>query len=184
MMLTAFFDLDGVLTDFVGGVAALFGVDPAGLHKAESKAGSIEGALGMSANRFWRVVDDAGERFWAELPVLEDGLAAWRMLAAMESVEPFVLSSPSQNPASAAGKMMWMQQHLGGPTFGSYALVRHKHLLARRGTLLVDDTAGQIEAFSAAGGMAVLMPRVGKSRRTAWSYVARIARAHAAMEGA
>ncbi len=171
----ALIDMDGVLCDFVGGVARLFDVDADALREADaaSPKGGVEQGLGVSATQFWKRLDGAGPGFWADLEPFADALEVWRELVAMEHVHAYVCSTPSKCVTSPAGKLAWMQKHLGGRDFQDYFLTKHKHHLAhasRPSCLLVDDSPPTCSAFAFAGGETVLMPRHGE-RSEAWGRV-------------
>ncbi|MDA3962145.1 MAG: hypothetical protein PF961_15240 [Planctomycetota bacterium] len=152
-MATILLDLDGVLTDFDAGVCALFGRDvPPGPERVGT---DIATALGLRAGQLWQRIDEAGARFWAELP--ETPWAQDLVTAARRAGEVVIATAPSNDPGAAAGKVRWMQQRFG-KRFRSFAITPRKDLLAAPGRLLIDDTPKHVDAFTAGGGAAVLMP--------------------------
>jgi phosphoglycolate phosphatase-like HAD superfamily hydrolase len=146
------FDLDGVLADFAGGVAKLFGAAAPGPEHAGK---DLATALGVSAAGIWQRIDAQGRRFWEELEATAEAEAL--VALARERGEIAIASSPSQDPASAAGKLRWIQQRFGRRC-RDFVLTPRKDLLAAPGRLLVDDSPEHVAAFRAAGGTALLHP--------------------------
>lgn len=155
-------DMDGVLTDFVGGLCKLFDRESVDI---KSYDGVCE-AFGVTERELWWVVSNAGQAFWRDLKPYP-----WAMdlMNVATSVAPvFICSTPTLDPACAAGKMQWLDHHLSIP-FGSslhprtfyrdYIFTPHKHLLANPNALLIDDSPGKCHKFLDAGGRAILFPQ-------------------------
>lgn len=149
-----FFDLDGVLADFVGGVSLALGFDPGDVAQRVRAGGDFWRVVGVDSRRF---LSDAPPEFWANLEPIPAGVQAFMTLR-RRGVYTRVLTSPPGNPAGFAGKQMWCEQHLRD---ARPLMVDEKYLLARPGRLLVDDSEYQVDPWRAAGGTAVLFPRVG-----------------------
>jgi hypothetical protein len=157
-----FFDLDGVLADFVGGALALHGKE---LPRDEVQWDfySQIGFDGPSDPRFWGPM---GHEFWAGLSVLPDGLCLLRTAERLVGAENIAfLSSPCETAGCADGKRAWVRRH-----FPDYArrlfLGSAKHLFAGPGKILVDDHDKNTGAFGGAGGLYVLVPRPWNVNRT------------------
>jgi hypothetical protein len=56
------------------------------------------------------------------------------------------------------GKVHWLQQFFD-PRFRRYMLGSHKHLMAKPGVVLIDDSDAKCEKFIEAGGGAILFPQ-------------------------
>lgn len=152
-----FVDLDGVLADWVGGVTRLLRNDDVKTPDW-SISNDMAKALGISGNAMWSAIDTAGESFWAELEPFPWAEQLWaRAKAAGPAI---VLTSPSHHPSSLAGKLQWMNEHLGhGKPFRDFLIGPRKDMCAAPGSLLIDDRASSCRAFEEAGGQAVLFPR-------------------------
>lgn len=160
------FDLDGVLADFATGVAKLFGKPAPGPDQAGQE---LAVALGVPSSAIWQRIDAQGRRFWEELPATPE--ADELVALARERAEIAIASSPSQDPASAAGKLRWIQQRFGR-RFRDFHITPRKDLLAAPGRLLVDDSTDHVTAFRAAGGTALLHPTWSNGGRPATDPVA------------
>ena len=157
MITTIFLDMDGVLADFVGATAGLFGRDPETLYNGHLRGSyDLAQALGVTTDKMWRAIDGAGEKFWAELepyPWAHTLLAHCRRTA-----RTVILSAPSQHPSSTSGKLRWLQSQFG-LRFRDYLLGPRKDACAHHGALLIDGCADNCYRFLAAGGQAILFPR-------------------------
>jgi len=51
-----------------------------------------------------------------------------------------------------------------GDGFQDYILTREKHLLARKGAVLIDDSDANVDAFNRGGGRGILFPQVWNSK--------------------
>lgn len=152
-----FLDMDGVLCDWVGAACRLFGQDPKEVLANWSEDGSIAPQLGVSMNELWRKVDSHGTAFWSELDPYPWASELWELC---NSYAPtVVLTSPSQHHTSPAGKMLWMDKHLGGgKPFREFLMGPRKEFCAGPGSLLIDDLGSMCERFREFGGMAIEFP--------------------------
>jgi len=158
---TVFLDLDGVLCDWAGAVCQLFEVDYETLDW--SGGNDIIHALGCSKSELWRRVDAKGIDFWANLEPLPwlDELVG----LAREAGNMCVLTSPGHDPASAAGKILWMNEHLGGgKPFRDFLIGPRKRRCAHPGSLLIDDRDKLTDRFNDHGGTGIVFPRPWNSR--------------------
>lgn len=159
-----FLDVDGVLADWVGGVCNLFDLDQADLE-AQWKADewgidSVLGNLGVTDVEMWAAIDKAGADFWASLEPLPWAHSLYELCNTYAPTT--ILTSPSQHPSSAAGKMAWLEDNLGPnfeTPFRDFLIGSVKHTVARPGVMLIDDRPSTIEAFRNAGGEGLLFPR-------------------------
>jgi hypothetical protein len=157
-----FLDLDGVLADFCSAVFALFGVSPEAMYgKFQPGNYDLHHELGVSANAMWAQIDAGGENFWRMLPAYP-----WlgQLVAACVQVAPVtVLTTPGIDACAASGKVLWLQDHFGR-TFRDYQICAAcKSTCAAPGNLLIDDSDANCRAFVAAGGQAILFPRLWNS---------------------
>lgn len=156
-----FIDMDGVLSNFVGGVAPLLGTDE---HELSSKlflhqTYNIADALDTRWEHIEEAINDQGVEFWSGLNRYhwaEDLLIY--LLEETSSSNIYIVTDPGQFQYSHAGKMLWMKEHLGYK-FKNYAMTPYKHLLADRNSILIDDNRNNVSAFKRAGGRAILFPQ-------------------------
>ena len=147
-----FFDLDGVLTDFVRGSLAAHGRSiPPGEVRYD-----FWGQVGLTAEEFWRPLADRD--FWAGLPPLADGMRLFSLVESDVGADRIGLLSSGLCPGSCDGKRDWLKRWL--PGYEKRAVFcTTKELCAARCKLLIDDHDPNVDGFRAAGGHAVLAPR-------------------------
>jgi len=151
---TIYLDMDGVLADFVGGLAAVLDTCPKFNGEDDLAAN-----FGMPTNQIWRKIDAAGSDFWSGLepyPWASDLVDAARAFGRFA-----ILSSPSWCGSSVVGKMAWLDRHVRTKTsampFSDYVFTPDKTHCARPGVVLVDDRQSVVDGFRAAGGRAMLL---------------------------
>lgn len=160
-----FFDMDGVVADFVGGARRHFRRED--IPISDIRWG-IEDQFGVEPAAFW---GQLGREFWAGLPALGDGLQLLSMVeAAVGASRIAILTSPCSTDGCYDGKRDWVRrwipQHARHLFAGSA-----KGLLGAPGKILVDDHDPNCESFllshdgRASGGIAVTPPRPWNARR-------------------
>lgn len=159
MIHTVYLDMDGVLTNFMDHALALHGTTAKALEPRWTTGSyGVHESLGITEDQFWERID-AREDFWDQLP-----LYPWadRIFTVAQQVAEHViiLSAPSQDWRSAAGKMSCLQRWKGRH-FRDWIFTpaKHKHRLARPDALLVDDSDRNCEDFVEAGGTAIIFPQ-------------------------
>ena len=157
-----YFDIDGVMADWLGGVAKSFGVHRHALAHRVNTGMAPAQALGISNNSFWARLDHP--EFWAKLEPFAPTLQLWHDFRDA-GLDCCVLTAPSQAPSCLSGKLMWLQTYLGGRNFRDYIMTRRKGDLGGPGRLLLDDREKNIGPFTAAGGMAIHFPTEGNEIR-------------------
>lgn len=153
-----FLDIDGVLADFVQGVARLFGVSYQSLLNQESWA--IYKALGASEDEMWNRIEAAGPTFWEMLepyPWLVDLVRAVEERFGFQNV--YLLTSPGPSVHAPSGKVKWVRTHLPSELHTRVIISMHKTLIARNGYLLIDDNDANCDAWRNAGGLSILFPQ-------------------------
>ena len=135
-----YLDLDGVMADFDGTFPALFGQD----HRA------------MADDEMWELVN-GHQTFFRDLPPMEGAVEFFRSI---EHLHPIILTAcPKSNYAHAAvQKVEWVRKHLSPhvtvlPVLGGYNKPLFMHA---KGDILIDDFRRNTEAWTAAGGNAIL----------------------------
>lgn len=153
-------DMDGVLTDFVGHFCRTFGYVP-DVEKWPKGEFNLAEVLGISEDRLWSSIAERSPSYWQTMP--PNWFAQELMALIRASQVPFtVCTSPSKDPYSAAGKIMWLQQYFG-PQFRNFMIGPQKELMARRNVLLIDDYDRNLIKFKRAGGLIAPIPMIWNS---------------------
>lgn len=143
--------MNGVLTDFIGGVGKLFDADLSELNTFK-----VHKYLGVTPTDLWtKIAED--QYFWAELKPLP---WADELVETLRSFDlPITVStSPSQDPNSAGQKAWWLCSHY--PDFArTYLIGPQKHLLAQSNRMLIDDNEVNCHMFKQHGGHSILFPQ-------------------------
>jgi hypothetical protein len=159
MELAVFFDMDGILSDFVRGALAHHNRSD---FPVENIQWGIEAQLGITPHEFWAGM---GHQFWQCLPVYNDGFGLLSGVAHMVTPARIgLLTSPCDTAGCIDGKRAWVQTHLPEyrrRTFTGSA----KELFAGPSKVLIDDHDDNCAKFVAAGGIAVTPPRPWNRRR-------------------
>ena len=159
-----FVDLDGIVADFVGGVFKLHGLDPESPSLLFKGSYDIARVLGMSIEDFWGHLD-SDETFWASLEKTSDADEIMNLVEqrAQSTGDIYFLSSPARNPRCHYGKAQWVSKHY--PKYiNRLILTGHKHFLAGRDRVLIDDSDENCKKFSAERGKSLLYPRPWNSK--------------------
>lgn len=161
MPATVFFDVDGVLADFVGGALAL--------HNATLDRDAVEwdfcsqiGFAGVNDAKFW---EPMGREFWAGLAPLADGFCLLRAAEQLVGADRIaLLTSPCETPGCIDGKRDWVAKHM--PDYRRRLFTGSaKHLFAAPDKVLVDDHDPNCEKFGLAGGWVVTPARPWNANR-------------------
>lgn len=148
-MKTIYLDLDGPMANYDLGFALAFpGYDLATLPKPQ----------------MWKLIHSHHD-FFANLPPAEGALEAYRKW--LHWYEPIVLTAcgSSNFPSVAEQKRRWVRKHLGpGVQIIPVQDGLHKPLAMREaGDILIDDWAKNTDAWTLAGGIAILHTNWGKT---------------------
>ena len=155
---TVFLDMDGVLTDFVGGVCRAFGkTNP---YPNETRDYTFWHAWPDISTKDVSAI--CNQEFWHSLEWVDDGRDTMRAIMDTLGLEKvYLLTLPMPNLESASGKMMWINNNL--PIYLSRTIITTadvpKAFLARPDALLIDDKDENVEGFKVAKGNAILVPR-------------------------
>lgn len=138
-------DIDGVLADFAYAICKKTGIPFPPINYAMYKGY-------CSKETFYEAM--ANEAFWAELPLYSHAKALVDLF-----VEPVLCTKPVSGPhrlKCLKGKAIWANKH-----FPDHALafMHDKSMLAKPGTLLIDDNESNVAKFRAAGGDIILFPQ-------------------------
>ena len=150
-----YLDMDGVISNFTAQAWPLFTKGKKYEdHEWQKWGQKMEDELGIPPYRFWPTIDRAGTIFWANMPKWEWTDELIKMLGPKNIC---ICTSPSRQPECVFGKRMWLVNN--GYANLSYAIIKHKHLMARPGRILIDDTPKKVDKWRAAGGDAILFPQ-------------------------
>ena len=129
-------DMDGVLTDFLAQLA------PHGFTTMND----------WSDDRLWALVKSL-PGFWENMPWMEDGKQLWEFI---KKYQPTLLTAPAHSdPNCKPGKLAWIRRELGDvPVVFSRASEKMKY--ADADSILIDDLDKNVNAWRAAGGIAIL----------------------------
>lgn len=153
-------DMDEVLCDFVGGACRAWGltVEEVRQHWQVGQWDIVQPLnriLGIGTEDFWQRIDQT-HNFWLYLEPLP-----WmgQVLELVRTVTDdwAIVTSPSRNPLCCAGKMQWLQRHLGS-TFRRFVFTGHKEYLVGPNTVLVDDREATVRKFIEAGSDGIVFP--------------------------
>jgi 5'(3')-deoxyribonucleotidase len=147
-------DVDGVLADFHTVVLVAHN----GLHlKPKWPAGCWDmlKVLGIDEKQFWAPVDNY--EFWRTLQPVQGAVEFYKALKT-RGIPVIFSTTPSASADCAKAKIEWLREHFGEDI--EYMLGGHKQLMAKPEHLLIDDYDKNYEKFKAAGGSAILFPRV------------------------
>lgn len=165
---TVYFDMDGVLCDFVGGAAAWLRRDPDDVRARLAATDNLESALSHAPGGFVPWMNALPSTFWSELEPLPVGLALLEEMCRNDDISVRIATAPCDSNACHAGKRYWLARHT--KLRASDALfVTEKWRLASHDALLIDDTAEQTTTFSLRGGTVILWPREGNKAFRAYS---------------
>ncbi len=154
-MTTIYLDMDGVCADFIKSAMKIFKREdlytnwPKGIY-------NVEEAIGISPAEFWKEIGKGGYKFWSTLEELPEFKEMYAALLKIGDV--YFCTSPSRDPDSLKGKLMWLQDRFGG-SFRNYIFIKDKHLLAKKDSFLIDDFDENCEKFLKAGGNSILFPQ-------------------------
>jgi len=153
--LRIFCDIDGVCSDFDKSACEICDIDLEDKEVREhlKKGGRIEKYI--SDEEMWDRINDAGEDFWADMELLPWAKDLYNALEKEAGNLLAFLTSPSDNPVCAAGKVKWIKKHFDTKNF---IITPRKHFCAGPNSILVDDTQKKVDQFIKHGGKAFLWP--------------------------
>ena len=150
-----FFDLDGVLADFMSAALRVHGSE----IPMDQIGWDFPTQMGFRDShdpKFWNRL---GYEFWEDLPIYDDG---HQLLCEAEgmvgSTNIAFLTAPCSTDGCAQGKIDWVRKHF--PKYRRQLFIgAAKHMYASPTKILVDDHDLNVKSFVEAGGHAVLVPR-------------------------
>jgi 5'(3')-deoxyribonucleotidase len=153
-----FLDLDGVIVDYVPGIAAFFGMPVDELYgKWPPGVYEICHALGKGKD-VWAEVWDAPETTWSEMPEFPWSRTLFEKCN--ETAETFILTSPINSGTCVSGKVKWIHS-FAGRDYRKYILTHFKYNCARWDHVLIDDREYNVGLWEKEGGEGILFPSHG-----------------------
>lgn len=141
--LIIFLDMDGVCVDLKAAADNALGVN-------------IPVKNGHFTKDIWRRIERRGSDFWRYAPETTEYQSLYKQLSKLGHV--IYLTRPNLDPNCLKGKVQWLQDR-HGKEFREYCITSYKYLLAKKGTILIDDMDLNIEGFIAASGDGVVFPQ-------------------------
>ena len=105
----------------------------------------------------WQAIHACDAGFWKGLDLYPWAMELYQRCSAVAPV--VLLTSPSKDPSSYAGKAAWVQRHFG--LDADLLIGSCKHRVAHPGAVLIDDSPKNCAAFIEAGGHAIVFPGIG-----------------------
>lgn len=152
-----FLDMDGVIADFHEAAIKLIRLnsEEAKLERTWLKTSGDGMFRRPISDLVVRALKTCDRDFWREIPILP---WAHRLVDAVGSLgfTTAVLSDPMDHNGAYNGKLDWLKDHFGDKL--ALVATSHKYLVARRGSLLVDDKEENCWNFIKSGGRSVVWP--------------------------
>ena len=156
-----YLDMDGVATRFVTKAIKANNEDPVEIIEKWNNYHQgnylVDEILDISRKRFWENIYRFGEDFWRyldEYPWFQD---LYNKLNKITQV--VFLTTPTNFGYCLEGKLKWLKDRFG-EDFDQYIFTHHKHFVADRQSLLIDDYDSNIDKFEVWGGRGVLFPQI------------------------
>lgn len=169
-----YLDMDGVIVNMLEGVCDLYGytsaqydevyarVDgwdaiPKAMNEVNAKHGGDLLLRELDSRMLWQDIAQHGDAFWADLEWTPYGKLIFQVC--QEAGPVVLMSTPTREPSSAAGKMAWINREMPKDWRRRYAFTPCKHHMAHEGAILIDDSPKNVALFEEHGGNAFLWPQ-------------------------
>ncbi len=152
-------DCDGVYADFVTGILKAMGIPFPGYDAWPwGKVFDIFPLIGTNWAEASKYCD---ADFWANLSWMPDGMAIYKeVFNRFRVAETMLLTKPMDHDDSYTGKAQWVTEHM--PALRRRLVPTHivkAEFAYDLNCLLIDDSQENCDAFAAAGGSVILVPR-------------------------
>ena len=159
---TIFLDVDEVLAQWVAATLHLLGYDPAVIYahwgRMPTRPWDLCEVIPYTRAEMWASIHAHGAVFWERIEPFPWAGDLYERCAAVAPV--VLLTSPSEDPSSYAGKAAWVKRHFPD---AEHLIGSCKHRVAHPGAVLIDDSPKNCEAFREAGGRAIVFPGIGNN---------------------
>jgi 5'(3')-deoxyribonucleotidase len=159
-MKTLFIDMDGVLVDTVVGFCELHKKSNPYLKTKNLGIYNLCKIWNMELSVFWK---NCGYDFWLGLGIDHKARGLLSLAEQLFGENVFFCTSPCKTQGCLEGKRAWVNRHF--PEYIDRVIfTKHKYLLSKQGTILLDDYDKNCEEFIRLGsGIAILYPRLWNS---------------------
>jgi len=156
-----FVDLDGVLVDFIEGANEV--------TKLNGYENSWERLAKSDIKTAWKIINELGSNFWANLDWTKDGKDLWKNI---EKYNPYILSAypySIENPKikndAILGKKEWIRKNLGKNIENRSIICSRKEkvIFAGKNNILIDDLDKNIKEWERSGGTGILYKNAYKT---------------------
>lgn len=152
-----FLDLDGVLSDFVGGCEEEFDCDLSDISNW-----GFWSEIGISKNEFWKRIQ-SNPRFWFDLKPYPWARNLVNLCMEKTKGNVTIVTSPDMAAHTYGQKAGWVMKFYPGLSRKLF-VGPQKHLLAQPNRILIDDADSNIKKFREAGGKAITFPQKWNKR--------------------
>jgi 5'(3')-deoxyribonucleotidase len=167
--LKVFVDMDGVIASFLDAASIAHNRPLPYDNPANYGVWDTEKLWGITPAEFWAPCNS--EEFWLDIPKTSEADGIVEMLSRDFGADNLaILTAPNQAPGCVNAKRKWIQKYYPALA-GRMIFTAAKGLVAGPGKLLIDDKDSNCEEFRAAGGFAILVPRLWNSRHATASNV-------------
>ena len=153
-------DMDGVITNFVGGVEKHFKVDLSNLKSWNmvSEINKQRENLNLTTSQFWKSLHKRRGEFWVSLEPYPWARDLINLCLEKTKGNVTIVTSPSMATSCASGKTYWLARHY--PSLVRKLLIGpEKHLMAKPNHVLIDDSDSNIDNFKSYGGKVIIFPQ-------------------------
>lgn len=147
-----FLDMDGVLSDFVGGCEQEFDCDLSDIDNW-----GFWSEIGISSNQFWSTIQD-NPRFWFDLDPYPWSRDLVNLCLEKTQGNVTIITSPDMAAHTYGQKAGWVMKFYPGLARKLF-VGPQKHLLAQSNRILIDDSDDNIKKFKKAGGKTITFPQ-------------------------
>lgn len=178
-----YLDMDEVLSDFILSACEAHNVDKE-IMDSNRKVGdwsilpALAKSLGIPETKFteedfWKPINAQGIEFWANMAETDFFSTIMSSINKL-NIDPFILSSPTNNIDCQIGKAIWLKERFHA-NYNKFIFTPYKDNLAKNGTILIDDNEDNCKIFTNSGGKSILFPSLGnrlhKVAFSPWEYV-------------
>lgn len=151
-------DMDGVLSNFMGGVSKVFNIDVEKYHSWD-----VHKVFELTEEQFWNTIHEHNPMFWSCLEPYEWAHYLVKIIQEM-SDDIYICTSPYQHRYCYGQKYEWISRYF--PEFKERLIItNNKQLLAKPDTILIDDGDSNCKKFYQNGGEYILFPQTWNRNR-------------------
>lgn len=160
---TIYFDMDGVLVDFLGGACKYLGIDtldPINRKMLKDELPFEKHFVEGGRDTFIDIINEAGYDFWMELELLPWANTLFNLVNKISGkYNVYFLTSHSDFPVAVQAKINYIKKYFNSDRI---VITKYKSLCARPGTILIDDMDYNLSPFESEGGDSFKWPNQWK----------------------